>query len=88
MGENLLDKIIRDEEGKIVVAQTPNLPILMWFVFFCLEKITLSESLKNFTGFVSFGFLFTWSYLEVFDGANLFRRFLGLIVIIVALFIY
>jgi len=34
---------------------------------------------------VAFGALFTWAWLEIFDGANWFRRLLGITVMAVLL---
>ena len=36
---------------------------------------------------VAFGALFTWAWLELFDGVNYFRRALGLVVLTVAVLI-
>ena len=69
----------RDSAGQVVIAEWPNPPILGWLA--CVLARTLT------TGHVSSGFgalgdalLFTWAYLEVTDGADHFRRLLGVAV--------
>jgi hypothetical protein len=32
MENTLFNQVFRDSEGKIVLAQTPNLPLTVWFV--------------------------------------------------------
>jgi hypothetical protein len=82
MKNTLFDKIFRDSDGKIVLAQMPNLPLIVWIVA-SLLKLVLTTGVAN-TGLdaLAFGSLFTWAWLELFQGVNYFRRALGLGVLI------
>jgi len=82
MKNTLFDKIFRDSNGEIVIAQMPNLPIIVW-VAASLLKLIFPTGVGN-TGLdvLAFGSLFTWAWLELFQGVNYFRRALGLVVFI------
>jgi hypothetical protein len=84
MEDTLFDKIFRDSEGNIVIAQPPNLPIIVG-VIAALFKVFLPISGNTYIGLdaIAFGALFTWGWLELFDGVNYFRRSLGLIALLV-----
>lgn len=69
----------------IVIIQKPNLPIIVWFLSFLASYLPLRDSLIAFFSLVSFGALFTWAWLEIFSGVNLFRRLLGISVITILL---
>ena len=73
----------RDADGKVVLAQTPNLPLIGWLIFAVLAGISGAGHWRGAAGFVSSAFLFTWAYLELTQGVNYFRRLLGLVVLAV-----
>jgi hypothetical protein len=75
------DKFWKDGKGKITVWQTPNLPLIGWFVFMIVAKILDSGATKNSLQFLSTAFLFTWAYLEITSGVSYFRRLLGLVIL-------
>lgn len=75
----LFDRTFRDSEGKIVIAQIPNLPILVGLTATFLQFVLPSGKIQTALGLVAFGALFTWAWQELFDGVNYFRRGLGLI---------
>ncbi len=56
--------------------QKPNLPIIVWIAATLAAKITDGTAQKLFDD-VAFGALFTWAWLEIFQGTNTFRRALG-----------
>ncbi|MBV8887425.1 MAG: hypothetical protein JO235_25985 [Chroococcidiopsidaceae cyanobacterium CP_BM_RX_35] len=78
----LFDRTFRDSEGKIVIAQPPNLPILVGVAATLLELVLPGGGLQTGVNLVAFGALFTWAWLEVFQGVNYFRRSLGLITLV------
>ena len=82
MEKTLFDKIFRDSNGNIVIAQPPNLPIIVWGVTSLLKLIFTSGSLNAGLDLIAFGSLFTWAWLELFQGVNYFRRMLGLVVLV------
>jgi hypothetical protein len=82
MENTLLDKIFRDREGKVVLAQIPNLPIIVWIVASLLQLIFTTGKVNIGLEAIAFGSLFTWAWEELFQGVNYFRRALGLLVLI------
>lgn len=78
----LVDKTFRDNEGNIVVAQMPNLPLIVWIVTSLLTLIFPSGKINTLLDLVAYGSLFTWAWLELFQGVNYFRRALGLVVLV------
>ena len=77
--------IFKTRDGQIVFGQRPNLPIIVWFVTFVVLRLplTLNTQFEQVISLVSFGALFTWAWLELFDGVNLYRRILGGVVLVV-----
>lgn len=75
----LFDRTFRDSEGNIVIAQMPNLPILVGLTATFLQFVLPSGEIQTTFGLVAFGALFTWAWQELFEGVNYFRRSLGLI---------
>lgn len=82
MQSTVFDRTFRDSEGKIVIAQKPNLPILVWGTASLLQLIGLDGKFQTALELIAFGSLFTWAWLEVFQGVNYFRRALGLVVLV------
>ena len=82
MEKTLFDKTFRDSNGNIVIAQPPNLPIIVWGVASLLKLISTNGSLNVGLDLIAFGSLFTWAWLELFQGVNYFRRMLGLVVLV------
>lgn len=81
----LLDRTFRDSNGNIVIAQPPNLPILVWLSATALQFLVTNSNLQRGLEAIAFGSLFTWAWLELFQGVNYFRRSLGLIVLLVVI---
>lgn len=79
------DKIFRDSNGQIVIAQTPNLPLIVWGVATLLQLIVTTGKINTGLDLIAFGSLFTWAWEELFQGVNYFRRALGLVVLIGAI---
>lgn len=63
--------------------QKPNLPLIVALVAWLLTHILPYGQLNFAAALIYFGALFTWAWMEIFDGANDFRRALGLIVMAV-----
>ena len=79
MQSTLFDRTFRDDEGQIVIAQPPNLPILVWLTATLLQLVFGDGQIHTGLGLIAFGSLFTWAWQELFEGVNYFRRSLGLI---------
>ncbi|MEG4216277.1 hypothetical protein QUA27_12470 [Microcoleus sp. Pol14C6] len=82
MENTLFDRTFRDSEGKIVIAQRPNLPLSVGIVTTLLTLIVTTGKINLGLELVAFGSLFTWAWEELFQGVNYFRRALGLIVLV------
>jgi len=78
-GSTLFDRTFRDSEGKIVIAQMPNLPLLAGVGATLVQFILPSSALQAGADLVGFGALFTWAWQELFQGVNYFRRAIGLV---------
>ena len=82
MENTLFDRTFRDSEGQIVIAQPPNLPLIVGIVASLLKLIVTTEEINLALDLVAFGSLFTWAWEELFQGVNYFRRPLGLSVLL------
>ncbi|MBE9228831.1 hypothetical protein IQ264_25805 [Phormidium sp. LEGE 05292] len=82
MENTLFDRVFRDSEGNIVIAQPPNLPLIVGVVASLLQIISPMAKINLGLDLIAFGSLFTWAWLELFEGVNYFRRALGLIVLV------
>ncbi|MBH8574609.1 hypothetical protein I8752_16580 [Nostocaceae cyanobacterium CENA369] len=82
MENTLIDKTFRDSNGNIVIAQMPNPPLIVWIVTSLLSLIITNGTINTVLDVVADGSLFTWAWLELFEGVNYFRRALGIAVLI------
>ena len=82
MENTFFDQVFRDSEGNIVIAQPPNLPLVVGIVATILQLISPIGKFHLGLELIAFGSLFTWAWLELFQGVNYFRRGLGLIVLV------
>lgn len=82
MENTFLNQVFHDGEGKIVLAQPPNLPLIVWIVASLLKLFLTTGRVNIALDLVAFGSLFTWAWQELFQGVNYFRRALGLVVLI------
>ena len=80
--ETLFDKFFRDSNGNIVIAQPPNPPLILWGMASLLKLIFTGGLTHVGLDLIAYGSLFTWAWLELFQGVNYFRRTIGLIVLV------
>lgn len=73
--------LFRCADGNIVVAQFPNRTLTLWIVLRVLSDLA-SEPYTTAISRVASAVLVYWSYLEITQGDNNFRRILGLAVLI------
>ncbi|HEY9811193.1 MAG TPA: hypothetical protein V6D13_17850 [Halomicronema sp.] len=78
----LFDRTFRDKSGNIVIAQPPNLPLIVALTATLLQFVVPSGNLQAGLDLVGFGAWFTWAWLELFEGVNYFRQALGLVVLV------
>ncbi|WP_017298551.1 hypothetical protein [Nodosilinea nodulosa] len=76
------DRIFRDRDGNIVIAQPPNLPILVAVAATFVQAILPDGALQTAIDLIAFGAWFTWAWQELFEGVNYFRRAIGLVALI------
>ncbi len=58
---SLFDRIFRDSEGNIVIAQPPNLPAIVALAATFLQFIVPSGNLQTAASLVAFGTWYTWA---------------------------
>lgn len=81
-----MNRFFHDKQGKVVIAQKPNLPIITSAVCVVLARLPFPSYITEIASLLSFGAIFTWAWLEIFQGVNIFRRLLGAIVLIGVLY--
>lgn len=79
--KTIVDKCIKDKNGKVVLGQSPNVPIAGWFLFFVAAYIVPAGVIQSGLSSVSTALLIVWAYLEIAQGVNYFRRALGITVL-------
>jgi hypothetical protein len=75
-------KFFCDNEGKIVILQAPNIPLVAWFCFGVLARLFNDGTMHQGFHLLSQAFLFAWAYLEIRSGASPFRRAFGCVVML------
>ena len=79
------DKIAKDKNGRITLWQSPNLPIIVWAGAVVASKLISSGKAHQASVLIAFGAIFTWAWMECFNGVNYFRRAIGFIVLAVSI---
>ncbi|EAZ91586.1 hypothetical protein [Crocosphaera chwakensis] len=82
MENTLFDKIFRDDQGNIVIAQPPNLPLIVAVTAFLLKQFISNDNLYMIINIIAFGSFFTWGWMELFKGVNYLRRTFGLVALL------
>lgn len=73
-------RIFQTKQGKTVIWQKPNLFLWGWIIFTVLKRV-LDGSAAEWVGYTATASLVVWSLLEVVGGVNIFRRFLGVVIL-------
>jgi hypothetical protein len=76
------NSIFRDKDGKIVIWQSPNLPLWGWIVSSLLGKVFTHGAVHAGFQHLAAASLFVWAYLEIRTGGSIFRRILGGIIML------
>jgi len=78
---NAVDVMFRDRTtGHLVVAQVPNVPLLVWLAATVTRLVTSGTAHSALT-WVGTGALAFWAADELLRGVNPFRRLLGAVVL-------
>lgn len=64
------------------LIQKPNLPLIVGLAAQVLSWTLPYGTLNFIAALIAFGALFTWAWLEVFEGSNEFRKGLGFAVLV------
>jgi hypothetical protein len=80
--KNILDKLLRNKEGKLILWQFPNTPLFGWLIFTLLASIFEHGRIHGGFRLLAQTFLFVWAYFELTSGDTIFRKVLGTIVLI------
>ena len=77
----LISRLFIAKDGKYVVFQFPNAPLMVAIVAYGLRLVIDAQPLSNYLGVVIDISLGIWAIMEIIWGVNLFRRIFGLVVI-------
>ena len=81
--QTFVEKCYKNSEGKVVFAQSPNLPILVWATGkLLLLLVPTTSGVHTPLTILTTGTLFTWAWLELFAGTTYLRRLLGFVVLV------
>jgi hypothetical protein len=77
----LLRRYVSNKQGRVVLWQSPNAPLLAWLIFTLIGMVLHDGSLRSIVQIAAHIAIIIWALLEVFWGASPFRRTLGVIVL-------
>lgn len=83
--QHLVDTVFKDSSGIIVLAQTPNIPIIIAIIAWLLLLFVHQEPYQITLTILFNAALGVWAFLELGWGVNYFRRGLGLVVLVFVL---
>ena len=76
------DRFWNDKQGRFTVWQKPNWLLITWFVAFVLSVILPEDTVGNFISLLGGIAIFVWACLELIWGVNIFRKTVGLCVLL------
>lgn len=79
---NVYKQLFIDKNGRFVVAQFPNVPLIIWLVSILVNLVINNHTANTIISAVGTVSLATWAILELFSGVNLFRKILGTLVLV------
>lgn len=80
-------RFFKDKKGRVVIVQSPNLPIIGWVVLRVMSEF-IAGNAKQIIGGAASGLLLIWAILEIVKGDSGFRKLLGATVFVVLLCSY
>jgi hypothetical protein len=83
---SLIDYLFKCKDGKYVVFQFPNLPLMVAIFAYGLRLIIPAQPYSNILNVLFNTAIIIWAILEVLWGINLFRRLFGAIILGFVLF--
>lgn len=76
-----LPRFFRAHDGRVVIFQSPNAPLIGWLVLRCAAWVLPPGSAGRLCDAFADGFMFAWAWLEISRGDSPFRRALGVVVL-------
>lgn len=80
MKSSVMQKTFKDNDGNVVIGQSPNLPLIGFMMLGFGSFIASDASTKKRLRQLSLLSLFTWSTLETVSGVDYFRKMSGITV--------
>jgi hypothetical protein len=77
-----IDHFFKDDKGNVKVFQIPNLLLLVWIVLLIVNIFLLHSSFLP-VRMLTTAVIFAWSYNEARSGISMFRKSLGVVVLVV-----
>lgn len=75
----MLKKFFEDKEGRVVITQWPNPPLIVWILALLVSKIT-QDTPSTVFAYISTLAITVWAVIELGWGRSMFRRVLGMVV--------
>ncbi|MCA9318616.1 hypothetical protein KDA06_03165 [Candidatus Saccharibacteria bacterium] len=82
--KNLFKWFVHDKKGNVVMWQWPNFQLWLWLGLSVMARLT-SDTLHSVFSYLSFVALLVWALFEVFWGDSPFRRVLGAVIALLAI---
>ena len=83
--QTLWSRIWRDRNGRVVLWQTPNAPLIAWAVVTVVSLFVPNGTTESIFYWLSEALLGIWAALEIWKGVDYFRRALGVLIFIVVI---
>jgi hypothetical protein len=77
-----MKSFFKDKHGKWAIIQPPNVLLWAWIILTISTMLFHDVHIRIFQSCI----LFAWSYLEVISGISLFRKTLGVVVMILVVY--
>lgn len=62
---NFLQNSFFNKDGKLVIIQWPNLPLLLWFITMIISNLLKEGEIKSIFSWISLVSIIIWSILEI-----------------------
>lgn len=82
---SFLYRFFRNDQNQLDLWQAPNSVLLVAMASVVLQLFTTGKLSEAF-GLIFFGSIFAWGWLEVMSGTSLFRRTIGGLIMIAAVY--